>query len=168
MDLVFSQAKNNETTFSVDGIYYHSRYNPSAEVEKWINQVECNFIPKVVIVLGCGLPFCVKFLKEKFSTSKILLIQYHDKIIEKTNSEFSNQLNKSIFQISTSKYNSPEKLSEFLFENFSEEMSNQILFLSWKPSEKIFSNEFNLAINSIQLYLEKSKDIIATDRKSVV
>ena len=164
MDLVFSQAKNNETTFSVDGIYYHSRYNPSAEVEKWINQVECNFIPKVVIVLGCGLPFCVKFLKEKFSTSKILLIQYHDKIIEKTNSEFSNQLNKSIFQISTSKYNSPEKLSEFLFENFSEEMSNQILFLSWKPSEKIFSNEFNLAINSIQLYLEKSKDIIATRR----
>ena len=75
MDLIFSQAKNNEPTFSVDGIYYHSRYNPSAEVEKWINQIECNFNPKVIIVLGCGLPYCVKLLKEKFTTSKMLIIQ---------------------------------------------------------------------------------------------
>lgn len=164
MNLVFSQAKNNDQTFSVDGIYYHSRYNPSAEVEKWIIQTECNFNPKVIIVLGCGLPFCVKFLKEKFNTSKILLIQYDDRILEKSKTEFSTLFDNSVLQISTTKYNSSEKLSEFLFENFSEEISNQILFLSWKPSEKIFQNEFNLAINSIQLYLEKSKDIIATRR----
>ena len=164
MNLVFSQAKNNDPTFSVDGIYYHSRYNPSAEVEKWINQTECNFNPKVIIVLGCGLPFCVKILKEKLNTSKILLIQYDDRILEKSKTEFSTLFDNSVLQISTTKYNSSEKLSEFLFENFSEEISNQILFLSWKPSEKIFQNEFNLAINSIQLYLEKSKDLIATRR----
>lgn len=164
MNLVFSQAKNNEKTFSVDGIYYHSRYNPSAEVEKWINQIECNFIPKVIVILGCGLPFCVRFLKEKFSTSKILLIQYHETILEEAKKEINSISNNSVLQISTTNYNSPEKLSEFLFENFSEEISNQILFLSWKPAEKIFQNEFNLAINSVQLYLEKSKDIIATRR----
>ena len=55
-------------------------------------------------------------------------------------------------------------LCQSFFEKFSEELSNQILFLSWKPAEKIFQNEFNLTINSIQLYLEKSKDIIATRR----
>lgn len=164
MDLVFSQAKNNETTFSVDGIYYHSRYNPSAEVEKWINQIECNFIPKVIIVLGCGLPFCIKFIKEKFSTSKILIIQYDDKILKKAESEFSKLFDKSVIQISTSNYKCSENLSEFFFENFSEELSNQILFLSWKPAEKIFQSEFNLTINAIQLYLEKSKEIIATRR----
>ena len=81
-----------------------------------------------------------------------------------TKKEINSISNNSVLQISTTKYNSPEKLSEFLFENFSEEISNQILFLSWKPSEKIFQNEFNLTINSIQLYLEKSKDIIATRR----
>ena len=126
MDLVFSQAKNNETTFSVDGIYFHSRYNPSAEVEKWINQIECNFIPKVIIVLGCGLPFCIKFIKEKFSTSKILIIQYDDKILKKAESEFSKLFDKSVIQISTSNYKCSENLSEFFFENFSEELSNQI------------------------------------------
>ena len=164
MNLVFSQAKNNETTFSVDGIYYHSKYNPSAEVEKWISQVECSFIPKVIVVLGCGLPFCVKFLKEKFITSKILIIQYDNKILEESQKEYTKFYNESVLQISTTNYNSQEKLSEFFFETFSEEISNQILVLSWKPSEKIFAKEFNLAINSIQLYLEKSKDIIATRR----
>ena len=138
MNLVFSQAKNNETTFSVDGIYYHSRYNPSAEVEKWINQIECNFIPKVIIVLGCGLPFCVKFLKEKFNASKILLIQYHETILQKSKKEFYQLFDNSVTQISISEFSSSENLSEFLFQNFSEEISNQILFLSWKPSEKIF------------------------------
>ena len=164
MNLNFSLAKNNEPTFSVDGIYYHSRYNPSAEVEKWINQVECNFIPKVIIVLGCGLPFCVKFLKEKFNTSKILIIQYDSKILEESQKEYKKLYNESVLQISTTNYNSLEKLSEFFFETFSEEISNQILVLSWKPSEKIFAKEFNLVINSIQLYLEKSKEIIATRR----
>ena len=141
MDLIFSQAKNNEPTFSVDGIYYHSRYNPSAEVEKWINQIECNFIPKVIIVLGCGLPFCVKCLKAKFNSSKILLIQYHEKIFLKSQEVL--EKNNDVLQISTTNFNNIENLSEFLFSNFSEEISNQILVLSWKPSEKIFSNEFN-------------------------
>lgn len=164
MDLSFSQAKNNDITFSVDGIYYHSKYNPSAEVKKWINQIESNFIPKVIVVLGCGLPYCVKLLKEKFISSQILLIQYHDKILEKSQKEFSSLIDKSVLQISTTKYNCAENLSEFFFEKFSEELSNQILFLSWKPAEKIFEQEFNLAINSIQLYLEKSKNVIATRR----
>ena len=70
MKFVFSHAKNNELTFSIDNKYFHSAYNPSSEAEKWVNQMDCNFIPKAIIVLGIGLPYCINYLKKKFYNTK--------------------------------------------------------------------------------------------------
>lgn len=164
MIIDFSLAKNNELTFSVDGKYYHSRYNPSAEAEKWINQIQCNYVPKVIIVLGAGLPYFLNLLTQKFINSKILLIQYNQEIYNKVNSEYKNHFTKNIFQICINNFSSVQNLSEYFYNNFGEELTNQILFLSWKTSENIFINEYNFTINAIQLYLNKSKDLIATRR----
>ncbi len=164
MIIDFSLAKNNELTFSVDGKYYHSKYNPSAEAEKWISQIQCNYNPKVVIVLGAGLPYFLNLLTQKFCNSKILLVQYNDEIYNKVNSNFNKNFTNDIFQICTNQFSSAQNFSEYLFNNFGEELSNQILFLSWKTSENIFVNEYNFALNAIQLYINKSKDLIATRR----
>ena len=164
MTIEFSQAKNNELTFSVDGKYYHSKYNPSAEAEKWISQIECNYIPKVIIILGAGIPYYLNSLKQKFSNSKILLIQYNEEIFDKVNFYYNNFFSKNFLQIKTNDFTSIQNLSEFFFNNFGEETSNQILFLSWKSSENIFINEYNFTLNAIQLYINKSKDLIATRR----
>lgn len=163
MIIEFSQAKNNELTFSVDGKFCHSKYNPSAEAEKWIEQLSIDFNPKVIVILGAGLPYYLPKLQTKFSNAKILLIQYDKKILNKVNIEFAKSLN-NIYQICISNYSTQNELTEYFFNEFTEELSNQILFLSWKPSENIFLDEYNFTLNAIQNYLSNSKDIIATRR----
>ena len=61
------------------------------------------------------------------TSSKILLIQYHEKIFLKSQEVL--EKNNDVLQISTTNFNNIENLSEFLFSNFSEEISNQILVL---------------------------------------
>ncbi len=164
MTFDFTQAKNNELTFSVDGKYYHSKYNPSTEAEKWVNQIQCDYLPKVIVILGAGLPYCINSIKEKFSNAIIVLIQYHQDIFSKVKSEYKNYFSKNIFQICVNNFSSVQNFSDYFFNSFGEELSNQILFLSWKTSENIFTNEYNFTISAIQNYLNKSKSLIATRR----
>ena len=115
MKFVFSHAKNNELTFSIDNKYFHSAYNPSSEAEKWVNQIDCNFNPKAIFVLGIGLPYCINYLKKKFYNTKIILVQYSKEIYDKVKIDFSNLFDENTKQVLLNDFKQPQHFSAFLY-----------------------------------------------------
>lgn len=154
MDIIFSTSKKGDLTCSIDDYPLHSRYNPVEEANKFIKSINVDFLPTNVIVTGPCLPYLYNSLKEVFPATKISAIQYsydfekHSKCWDK------------VFFV-TSQTNIVD-FQEELFKFFGEEQLFSSLFLSWKPSEKPFSKQYEITWTSIKNALDKSKILIGT------
>lgn len=71
-DLNFEIAKNNEPTIKVNGYYLHSKYNPSLEAQKLVDNI---YQPHHLhIIYGYGLGYIVKELVNKRQFNEPILI----------------------------------------------------------------------------------------------
>lgn len=153
MQPLLEKAKNSELTIQFENFFYHSKYNPSAEAQKWIESIECDFTPYAIVVIGCGIPYSINFLKQKFSTSKLFTIQFDSIFKQFDNSDFT-----SIYFDN----NNANHLSEIFYDYFGEELCSRILWLEWKPCINIFNKQINIVNLAIQQYLTKARDVIKT------
>lgn len=153
MQPLLFKAKNSELSIQFENFFYHSKYNPSSEAEKWIDSIQCDFIPYAIVVIGCGIPYSIHFLEQKFPTSKLFAIQFDSIFRQFDNSDFT-----SIYFDN----NDVNHLSEKFYNIFGEEICSRILWLEWKPCINIFNNQVNIVNQAIQLYLSKSRDVIKT------
>lgn len=86
-DLNFEEAKNNEPTIKLDGYYLHSKYNPSLEAQKLVDNV---YKPHHLhIIYGYGLGYIVNELANKRQFNEPILII--DPLIEQGFIKLNNQ-----------------------------------------------------------------------------
>lgn len=154
MKVEFRASKNNSLTCSKDGFSLHSNYNPEAEANKFVNNIKTDFIPTNIIITGPCLPYLCDPLKSRFKNANIIAIQY-----TKDFSDYNSAWDK-VFIVDSKK--TALDFQEELFSHFGEEQLFSSLFLSWKPSENPFQDEYSIAWEGIKLALDKSKSIIGT------
>lgn len=154
-------AKNGEETLSVDGLYLHSKYNPSTEAKRIVTE---KFEPEAfTIVFGYGKGYIVNELLEKLSPDQKLLV-YEPilnidntfelnivKNLESFKKQFSNliAITDKINIICSINY---EKIAPIEYKNMLQEIKNGLKIL------EINENTINLATEYWQInYIENLK-----------
>ena len=154
MKVSFGASKTGDLTCSIDNFPLHSRYNPKDEAKKFVNSLTVDYSPLNIIITGVCLPYLCEPLRQKFPNSQIIAIQFC-----KDFSEYDKNWDK-VFVVTGE--TSILDFQEVLFNYFGEEYLFSSLFLSWKPSEKLFITEFNITWSAIKNALDKAKILVGT------
>lgn len=152
MNISFQNAKNQEETVLIDGVFLHSSYNPSREAERFIQNLIIPFCPSLIILLEPGLSYTTKFLKNKFPKVKIGVIRYINSF-SKYNSDFDFVLNY---------YEHEKDFENYLFNSLNEEQLLSCFFLEWEPSSKVFSETHKKVAECIKNVISKAKTVLVT------
>ena len=145
----FSQARNGEETCSCGGKYLHSKYNPKAEAQKFVDNIEAEFEPQCVFILEPALSYCADFLRKRFPGASLCAIRFtggfgmHDGLWDKT-------------------FFAKDGLDDELFNAFGEEKLCSAIFADWTPSKNAFPAESELSWRMIRSAVIKSRNVMAT------
>ena len=152
MDITFQKAKNGETTALIGNLYLHSAYNPQREAERFVDNLQNPFCPKIVIITEPGIAYVKNYLRKKFPESKIGLIRYI-RGFEEYNKGFDFVINY---------FENSNNFDNFLLQFFGEEALLETFFCKWEVSSKIFP-EIDIKVwHSIKNALENAKTLLIT------
>ncbi|MBQ0166956.1 MAG: DUF115 domain-containing protein [Treponema sp.] len=153
-ELQFFNARNGQLSCSADGRFLHSSFNPENEALRFVQSINTQFMPSAIILLGACLPWCVKYLREQFSSSLLISVQF-DRRFE----EYADYWD-SVFYVTDA--DSAVCLSNGLFNLLGEEKLVTSLFLSWKAAEGIWPNQYKFSWEAIKSSMEKAQSILTT------
>nr|MCR5605845.1 DUF115 domain-containing protein [Treponema sp.] len=158
MNISFSIAKNNSKTCSINGKALHSSYNPEREAERFVSQLEIDYIPEYIIILAPALSYCTSYIRKRFPSAKLIAIHFSKQFTE-TDSKWD-----YVLYIENMNAFSEQKafLEDRLFSIMGEEGIAKSFFVSWPASAAILKEEINLVWESVKNVVLKSRDIIAT------
>ncbi len=151
MQVIFSKAKDETQTFSVDGVFFHSTYSPLKEAQRFIQNITFAFTPDYIFFIEPGLNYYNAIIKEKFPNSKTICIRLFDQ-----------PLGDEATWDYCIKYSDIANFKAYLINNFGEEklLSSTIIFS--KPAEALFQNQISQIIGQYKLALEDSKTLLVT------
>lgn len=167
MPLTFFASKNGSKSCEYDKLALHSRYNPEREAESFVQNANCPFLPKAVIVTEPALSYCLEFLRKKFPKAIICAVRL------RADCDFSesDKLWDHVFRLNTfaagekksgDKRFDVQMLADEIYNFLGEEILCATFSLSWQPSSKIFAEENNAAWNAIKMATEKAKTVLYT------
>jgi len=110
------------------GAQLHSRYNPQAEAERFINSLELTNNIECFILIEPGLGYLIPVLGEKFKTSKIIALHIGDFPSVSGASEFQKKNDKA--------------LVEFLEKEVPDIDSKKIRIIEWRPSMNYYGKDY--------------------------
>lgn len=148
MNIEFLKARNEEKTFTVNSMYYHSSYNPSKEAERFTQDLKLNPGTKYLILIEPGFSYAHDFLKQKYPELKIGVIRIINSIVDDSY-DF-----KIDYSDDGNLYNSFLKLTE------DELLNTQVT--AWPVAEKIFPKEVSSIWNTFLQSLEYAKTVLIT------
>jgi len=153
LNIIYSVAKNNEKTCSLDGKFFHSKYNPSAEAVKFVQNLQADFEPLCVFIIEPALSYCVDELRVRFPNSNICAIRIINEFKER------DIFWDKVFYFSNN-------LSNDLYNSLGEEKLCSSLFFDWTASKNIIcektSDIWNNTWNEIKSAIIKSRDVMLT------
>lgn len=149
--IVFNNAKNGLLTCSYNGKPLHSMYNPQNEADRFIQQIECNFIPKVICIIEPCISYCAAPLRIKYSDCKIICIRH-----QKDFSQFDNLFDKVFY------YENSVNFENQFFDYLGEEQICSTFFINWPNSANLFINETTRIWTALKKILEKASSILYT------
>lgn len=152
-EILFFDSKSGELTCTVDGIALHSKYNPLQEASRFVQNINCDFIPQNIVITEPGIFYSLSFLKEKFPSAKIYSIHYSLETYNKTLSE------NKILADTEAKANN---LKNSLYNLLGEEGLLSTLFLSWPASGNAFKHTDLIVWKEIKASIELSRTILTT------
>lgn len=153
MDIEYIEKNGSTVSVSVNGIKLHSTYSPEKEAQRFVDSLECSFSPAFVLITEPALSYTSAFLRERFPNSKLCCIRYTNFF-----SEYDSQWDKCF-------YYSPSDgipLSQHIYNYMGEEGISSCLFISWAPSDKVFSEQSDFAWKQIKEAILKSRTVLAT------
>jgi len=112
------------------GRILHSNYNPVKEAERFVRRSLTSPFPSIIVLMGAGLGYISKIIKQLYPYTKLLCIYYAKEIFDQ--SSFKGD----IFWHPHSKYD----LTNFLRKNIHEIETEGLQFLEWPPCADIFQN----------------------------
>ncbi len=158
----FSQSKTGLPTVKVDGIQYHSTYNPEREASRFLNSVLSTFnskYPMCIIIIGAGLGYLDMILKRINSSIKVVNICLSE--------EFLNQ--SSHKPINTVVYKSDIELLEYLKTTVAEFELPGLRIIEWPPALKAFPQKIKairkVILNLTQEYSGNFKTTMALGKR---
>ena len=150
MHLLFSKAKDNSQTFSVDGVFFHSSYSPAKEADRFLQSINFTFEPEVILFIEPGLNYYSDLIKKKFPLCKTICIRL-----------FSQPLGDEASWDYCINYSGCQ-LKAFLINTFGEEklLSSNILFT--KQAEALFNKEIKEIFEEYKNALTEAKTLLVT------
>lgn len=148
MNVSLVKAKNGETTATYNNLYLHSLYNPTKEAERFVENINCSYIPPYIIISEPGIGYSIPLLKEKFPQSKIIIVRYCLDF-----NKFNNQGDLSYY------YND---FSNKIINDIGEENLINSLFLQWPPSSQIFKEIESQFLIDVKKSFENAKTLLVT------
>ncbi|MBR1715268.1 MAG: DUF115 domain-containing protein [Treponema sp.] len=145
----FSEARNGEKTCSSGGKFLHSKYNPTAEAQKFVDAIESDFEPQCVFVLEPALSYCAQFLRKRFPKSSVCAIRFTREFSEND-------------RLWDETFDATEELDDDLFNAFGEEKICSSIFVDWTASKNAFPEKSETAWLMIRNAVVKSRNVMAT------
>lgn len=151
MKIQFLNSKTGLETCTCDSIFLHSSYNPTAEAERFVNNLTITNDSDFLIFIAPGLPYCASLIKNKFPNIKIIAIQFSEEIAKKS-SDWYKQWDPSY----------STNLFSFLSNIINEFNVNNLSFTIWQPSIKIWKNEITKTTEYIHSLIERAISVQST------
>ncbi|MBO4533020.1 MAG: motility associated factor glycosyltransferase family protein [Treponema sp.] len=151
MNIQFCDTKDGFKTFSLDNVFFHSKYAPLKEAERFVQGITLPYNPKLIFLVEPGLTYCYPFLKDKFPSSKIVIIRLIDY-------DFPG---KEIFD-NVIKYDSTRNFKNELLHTFGEEALLSSGIFIWPAAQNVFAEQVHSIIEDYRQTLEECKTLLVT------
>lgn len=148
MEILFYDTKSGDKTFSVDNIFFHSKYAPKTEAERFLSANTFEYSPKVIIVVEPGFSYLYSPLKKKYPDSKIGIIRIITQVPDSSIWDFC--------------INFTDLSKESLKSLFTESELLSTQFLCWSAAQKLFSTEIKNIFGIFKESFDEAKSLIIT------
>lgn len=151
MNLEFLQAKDGNKIFCAQGLFYHSKYSPINEAQRFVDTLSLPFNPKIIFIIEPGIDYCSSLIRKKFNDCKTAAIRlFQNSQIDKGNFDFvipfDNQLD----------------FKQKIISEFGEEILLSSGIFMWPAAKNIFSQETSLIFEAFKTAIEECKTILVT------
>lgn len=147
--LEYEDTKDSEKTFKINNSYYHSKYSPQKEAERFLDSQTIPYKPSVFFIIEPGFDYLSKLIKNKYPDSKVIKIKIIKNLIENRYAwdrilDFDDSL-EQIFN------------SDFTEEDF---LCSQLLI--WPPAMNFFKEECIQTASYYKKSFEYHKTLLTT------
>lgn len=153
MKIEFSLAKDGNQTFTAEGLFYHSKYSPQKEAERFVESLSQNqdINPQLIFLIEPGLDYCSTQIRKLFSSCKIAAIRLfeHSKIIQ----------GGWDYNISFSDTN---PFTHQLVNSFGEEKILASAIYIWPAAKNVFGDLITNILTAYKNAIEESKTLLVT------
>ena len=151
MEIIFSNTKDGNQTFSADGLFYHSRYSPLTEAQRFVQTFTLPFSPKIIFLIEPGLDYCTTPIAQKFPEAKTAVIRLFDsKAIPQGSWDYIIPFtDKSLFK-------------QQLLSAFGEEKLLSSAIFVWPAAQNVFKALVPLVCQSYKEIIEECKTLLVT------
>ena len=151
MKIEFSKSKDDFQTFCADGIFYHSKYSPQKEAQRFVENLTLPFCPGLVFIVEPGLDYSDSYFKNRFSGCKTAAIKLFDNSLLPAGSwdfviPFENE--QSFKQTLMTKFGEDKLLSSAIF--------------VWPAAKNIFPDEVTRILSIFKDTVEECKTLLVT------
>ena len=149
----FFTSRSGSPTFSIDGVRFHSSYDPAKEASRFIDLNLTDKNPSTIILLGEGLGYLSNVIKIKYPQTKLVTIFYSAKIFYSS----------SIEHIFSWHPDMRQSLYDFLKETIDEFDLEGLYVIEWPAAASLFP-DISLRVNKIlsQVIKELRGNLVTT------
>jgi len=148
LEINFYNTKSGHKSFSIDNIFFHSKYSPITEAERFLSLNKLEYMPKLIILIEPGFSYLYPLLKKEYKDCKIGIVRFIEEIKEDDDWDF----------VISEKAFTKDKL----LQSFSEEEILSTQFLCWPVSQKLFPKKIEFIYTIYKEAFEEAKSIIIT------
>jgi len=123
------ESKSGQKTVSINGVLLHSAYDPEKEARRFVTEAIGKKSPALIFLLGAGIGYVGKALKERFPEAKLICMYYSTPLYEQ--SFCRGEINWHP-QAGTD-------VADFLYARLSEPDLEGLEYIEWPPCGKSFS-----------------------------
>ena len=147
------KSRSGPPTLLVDSLYLHSQYDPVNEAKRFVENLTLSKNIEFILLLEPGLGYCIPFIKEIFTNSKLLVIHVSDYYSTSSNT-FDKEAHGVWYPSQT------VDLIHFLEKEIPEGSVCQLL--EWRPAATAYGKQYGDLLALISQFLEREAANIRT------
>jgi len=137
------------------GVNLHSRYNPEAEAERYIDSLKLSDFLKCFILIEPGLSYMIPVLAKRFKQGKIIALHLDN--FEEAEKQTAKTISSGVQVINkTFSSNSPREIQEFLEARLHDENTENIKIIEWRPSLNFYKEAYLSLLSEVVIFLKRA------------
>ena len=151
MNLQFSDTKDGFKTFSLDNVYFHSKYAPLTEAQRFAQSMTLPYKPKIIFLIEPGLSYCFPYIKDMYPDSKIVAIRLIDYDFPKADVYDANII-----------YKDCTNFKSYFLQTFGEEALLSSGIFTWPAAKNVFATQTQTILEQYKQSLNDCKTLLVT------